>query len=159
MTILTYCQLFNQALPTKIAGLILINTTYTNPVRTSILSGLLTSLQKTRPYPFAAPDDCLCPGSAIAQLDKYYNGSMYLNNHLIGFGGSETRGQLELATYLTTTSPVGVIGRGVLAMFDYEATPVLASIAIPVLIIAADKDKLTKPEASVFMARSIPERN
>ncbi len=43
-----------------------------------------------------------------------------------------------------------------LAMFDYEATPVLASISIPVLIIAADKDILTKPEASAFMARSIP---
>jgi pimeloyl-ACP methyl ester carboxylesterase len=156
MTILTYCQLFNQTLPARIAGLILIHTTYTNPVRTSILSGLLTSLQKPVLTPLLRVMIALAPLVQLLNWIRYCNGSMHLNNHMIGFGGSETRGQLELATYLTTASPVGVVARGVLAMFDYEATPVLASISIPVLIIAADKDILTRPEASAFMARSIP---
>ncbi len=107
MTILTYCRLFNQALSAKIAGLILINTTYTNPVRTSILSGLLTALQKPVLTPLLHLMIAFAPLVQLLNWIKYYNGSTYLNNHMIGFGSSETRGQLELTTYLTTASRRG----------------------------------------------------
>ncbi len=155
MTILTYCKLFNQTLAAKVAGLVLIHTTYTNPVRTSILSGLLTSLQKPVLTPLLHGIITFAPVVQLMNWIKYYNGSMHLNNHITGFGGSETRGQLELATYLTTASPVDVIARGMLAMFDYEASDVLSSVSVPVLIIAADKDKMTKPQASQLMAQKM----
>ena len=46
MTILTYCKLFQARLRDRVAGLVLVQTTYTNPVKTAILSGLLTALEK-----------------------------------------------------------------------------------------------------------------
>jgi pimeloyl-ACP methyl ester carboxylesterase len=157
MTILTYCKLFPAELTSRIAGLVLVHTTYTNPVRTSMLSGLLTFLQKPVLTPLLHLMIILAPLVQLLNWIKYFNGSMHVSNHFMGFEGSETRGQLELATYLTTSSPVAVIARGMLAMFDYEAGDVLASISLPVLVIAANKDKMTKPEASQFIAQSIPQ--
>lgn len=157
MTILTYCKLFSSKLHQRVAGLVLVHTTYTNPVRTSILSGLLTALQKPVLTPMAHLMIAFAPLLQVMNWMKYFNGSMHINNHITGFGGTETRGQLNLASFLTTISPVDVVARGTLAMFDYEATAVLPTIRIPVLVIAANKDKLTKKEASEYMAGQIPQ--
>jgi hypothetical protein len=43
---LTFCQLFPAALGTRVAGLVLVHTTYTNPVRTTKLAGLTTALER-----------------------------------------------------------------------------------------------------------------
>ena len=73
-----------------------------------------------------------------------------------GFAGTETKGQLDLTAYLSTIAPVDVVSRGCLEMFKYDATAVLPKIEVPVLIICGDKDILTKPIASEFMANTIP---
>jgi pimeloyl-ACP methyl ester carboxylesterase len=41
-------------------------------------------------------------------------------------------------------------------MFKYDVTDALPRINVPALIIAADKDRLTKPVASEYMARNLP---
>jgi pimeloyl-ACP methyl ester carboxylesterase len=46
MIILTFCQLFPAALGTRVAGLVLVHTTYTNPVRMTKLAGLTTMLER-----------------------------------------------------------------------------------------------------------------
>ena len=46
MISLTFCRLFPEHLGRRVAGLILVDTTYTNPLKTSIFSGLLRALQK-----------------------------------------------------------------------------------------------------------------
>ena len=46
MISLTHCKLFPQAMGTRVCGLVLVNTTYTNPVRTTSMAGLKTALQK-----------------------------------------------------------------------------------------------------------------
>ena len=156
MTLLTYCKLFTQKANTHLAGIGLIQTTYTNPVHTSVMSGLLTALEKPVLLPLTWLMIALAPYFQLMNFIKYINGSQHLNNHLTGFAGTETRGQLNLATWLTTVSPVGVIARGVLAMFKYEARDVLPNIQIPVLVVAGNKDILTKPEASRMMAAELP---
>jgi hypothetical protein len=46
MITLTYCRLFPDRLRERVAGVVLLNTTYTNPVRTTTFSGLFSALQK-----------------------------------------------------------------------------------------------------------------
>ena len=87
---------------------------------------------------------------------NYLNGSQHVTNHFTGFAGTETRGQLDFVSRLTAVCPVDVIARGTLAMFAYEATAVPATIRIPVLVIAGRQDKLTKREASEYLAAQIP---
>jgi pimeloyl-ACP methyl ester carboxylesterase len=51
----------------------------------------------------------------------------------------------------------GVIARGLLAMFRYDATDVLHRINVPTLIVAGDRDVSTKASASLEMAKRIPD--
>ncbi|MGZ5247955.1 MAG: alpha/beta fold hydrolase, partial [Flavitalea sp.] len=57
---------------------------------------------------------------------------------------------------LATMAPPSVMARGILGMFKYDVTEGLPGIQVPTLIIAADKDLLTKPVASEFMNTHIP---
>jgi hypothetical protein len=46
MITLTFCGLFPKELGTRVGGIALIQTTYTNPVRTTNFAGLLTALRR-----------------------------------------------------------------------------------------------------------------
>ncbi len=41
-------------------------------------------------------------------------------------------------------------------MFRYDVTKQLADIKVPTLIIASSKDRLTRPDASIYMKEHIP---
>ncbi len=157
MTILTYCKLFSSRLTDRVAGLVLVHTTFTNPVKTSIVSGLLTALERPVLRPLCHLLIWFAPFVQVSNWIKYLNGSQHLTNHAMGFAGTETRGQLDHTSRLSAFSPVGVIARGMLAMFDYDATDTLPTINVPVLVIAAAQDKLTKPAASEYIQQRIPD--
>jgi pimeloyl-ACP methyl ester carboxylesterase len=42
-------------------------------------------------------------------------------------------------------------------MFRYDATSVLSSIPVPVIVVTANDDTTCKPEASAYMAETIPQ--
>ena len=156
MTILTYCKNNLPRLGQRVAGLVLVHTTFTNPVKTSTLSGLLTALEKPVLRPLCHLIIWTAPLVQFSNIMKYQNGSQHLTNHFTGFAGTETRRQLDHVSRLSAFSPVGVIMRGMLAMFDYDATAALPLINVPVLVIAAAQDKLTKPVASEYLRDHIP---
>lgn len=156
MTILTYCKRFHIRLHDRVAGLVLVHTTFTNPVKTSLLSGLLTALERPILRPLCRLMIWFAPLIQFSNAMKYINGSQHLTNHFTGFAGTETRGQLDHTSRLSAFSPVGVIARGMLAMFDYDATAVLPAINVPALVIAAAQDRLTKPVASEYIQQHIP---
>jgi pimeloyl-ACP methyl ester carboxylesterase len=87
---------------------------------------------------------------------SYFNGNMLIMTRFLTFAGTQTAKQLDFASWLAAMAPPAVTGRGVLAMFDYDATAILPEIQVPTLIIGANKDRLTKPEASAKMNQSIP---
>lgn len=156
MTILTYCKRFRPQLRNRVAGLVLVHTTFTNPIKTSILSSLLTALERPVLRPLCHLLIWFAPIVQVSNWMKYLNGSQHLTNHFTGFAGTETRGQLDHTSRLSAFSPVGVIARGMLAMFEYDATTVLPAIDVPVLVIAAAQDRLTKPAASEYLTQHIP---
>jgi pimeloyl-ACP methyl ester carboxylesterase len=156
MIILTYCRLFPEKVRAQVSGLVLAHTTYTNPVKTTAMAGLMTALQKPLLEPLCHLMIWLSPLARLMNWLSYGNGSAHRSTERSSFSGRESRGQLEFLTrYMLSASPA-VVARGFLAMLRYDATGVLPHVPVPTLVVAGDQDTTCKPEASVFIARSIP---
>lgn len=156
MIVLTFCRLFPEQLEQQIASLILVDTTYTNPVRTSIFSRLLRRIQKPLLEPLLHLTIWLWPLVWIMNWLNYLNGSQIVSMWLSGFTGTETRGQLNFSTLLSLHGSPAVLARGTLAMFDYDATQTLATIQVPVLLVVGASDIVTVPASSRYMHTAIP---
>ncbi|MBD2088687.1 alpha/beta hydrolase [Microcoleus sp. FACHB-1515] len=157
MILLTFCRLFPEQLGSRVAGLILVDTTYTNPLKTAIASPLLTALQKPLIEPLLHLTHWLAPIVWLLSGLGYLNGSMYLTTEISGFTGRETRGQLDFATRLGLMGNPGILVRGVMAMLHYDETATLPNIPIPVQVIVGRTDIATRFSAHQYMAEKIPD--
>lgn len=156
MITLTFCRMFSEYLGQRVAGLILVDTTYTNPVKTCILSGLVRKLQKPLLQPLLYLTIVLSPILWLMTWLSYLNGSLYISVELSGFTGTETRGQLNFAGLLSAFGSPGVLARGTLAMFKFDETRTLPKINVPVLVVCGASDIATVPKASDRMKAELP---
>lgn len=157
MSTLTFCRLFPEHLGRQVAGLILVDTTYTNPVKTSIFSSLLRALQKPLLEPVLYLTIILSPLVFLMNWLSYLNGSLYISVELSGFTGTETRGQLDFSAQLSAKGWPAVLARGTLAMFNYDETRTLSTINVPVLVVVGASDIATVPAASRRMRTELPD--
>ncbi len=156
MTNLTFAKLYPEALGPQVAGIVQVDTSYTNPVRTVKDSSLNLALQKPVGEPLLHAMVPLSEVVRAANWLSYQEGLQYLSNAKSAFAGTETRGQLDMVSRFQFESSPGVVARGTLAMFHWDMTPVLAQIHVPVLILVGRQDTTTLPVASETMHRSIP---
>lgn len=156
MISLTFCRLFPHHLGSRVAGLVLVDTTYTNPLKTTLFSSVLTALQKPLLEPLLYVTIVLSPLLWLISGLSYLNGSMYLTTEISGFTGRETRGQLDFSTRLGLLASPGVLARGVLAMFNFDETRTLPTIHIPTLVIAGQSDIATLLTAHHRMQADLP---
>lgn len=156
MTILTFCKLFPEALGSRVKGLILTHTTYTNPVRTALGAGFFTAIESVILKPMMWLTILFSPLLWLSNWSSYFNGSLHISTKLSSFAGNESWEQLDFITRFQLQASPGVMARGMLGMMEYDATSVMKTIHIPTLIIAADHDILTTPEASQRLHREIP---
>lgn len=157
MLTLTFCKLFPEYLGRRVAGLILVDTTYTSPVKTSIFSRLLRTIQKPLLEPILYLTILLSPIVWLMNWLSYLNGSLYISVEVSGFTGKETRGQLNFSALLSAKGWPAVLARGTLAMFNYDETETLSTINVPVLIVVGASDIATVPAASIRMKAEIPD--
>ncbi len=152
---LTFCHIYPQDLGTRVAGIVEVDSSYTNPVRTTKGSRLNLAIQK----PVAEPIlHAMIPLSGLFRLMNwlsYQEGLLYLNNARSSFDGTETFGQLDLVSRYQFLSSPGVVARGTLAMFHWDMTPELPHIKVPVMMIVGSDDTTTVPDASITMAKTI----
>ncbi|MBH8565485.1 alpha/beta hydrolase [Nostoc sp. CENA67] len=153
---LTFCRLFPEQLRRRVASLILVDTTYTNPVKTCIFSSWVRKLQKPLLEPLLYLTILLSPILWLMTWLSYFNGLLYISVELSGFTGTETRGQLNFASLLSALGSPGVLARGTLAMFKFDETQTLAKINVPVLVVSGASDIATKPVASDRMVAELP---
>jgi pimeloyl-ACP methyl ester carboxylesterase len=156
MAILTLLAKNKDANRPAIKGVILQHTTYTNPVRTILFRRLMTALQKPVLTPLCYLIIFLSPVFWLSRWMSYLNGSSHLVTRLLTFAGTQTAKQLDFATLLSTLTPPAVMARGCLGMFRYDVTADLSRINVPTLVLAANKDRLTRPDASVYMKENMP---
>jgi len=153
---LTFCRLYPELIGSQVAGIVQVDTTYTNPVETTKNSGFSRAIQKPIAEPILHLMVPLSPFVRLMNWLNYENGLMYLLNAESSFAGSETRGQIDLVSRYSYKSAPSVVARGTLAMFHWDATPVLPHVNTPVLIIVGQQDTTTLPSASDHMHESIP---
>jgi pimeloyl-ACP methyl ester carboxylesterase len=95
MITLTFCRLFTQELGTRVGGIALVQTTYTNPVRTTNMAGLLSALERPVIVPLLYLTIGLAPLVWLMNQLSYLNGSSHLSSKSSGFAGGETWEQVE----------------------------------------------------------------
>jgi pimeloyl-ACP methyl ester carboxylesterase len=139
----------------RVAGVVLLNTTYTNPLNTMILSRLMRAIRWPLLEPVMRLTILLEPLAWLSAWQSYFSGTAHLANR-IGFGKHVTRSQLNHVTLLSTKNRPGNIEKGNLAMFRWDATGALARLGVPTLLLAGELDIVTKPEASSAIAARAP---
>ncbi|HEY9662276.1 MAG TPA: alpha/beta hydrolase [Allocoleopsis sp.] len=157
MMLLTFCRLFPEQLEQHVHGLILVDGTYTNPLKTTILSKLLLALQKPLLEPLLHLAIVFSPLLWLTSWLSYLNGSTLLTTEISGFTGRETRGQLNFSSLIGIKASPGILARGVLAMFRFEETATLSKITVPTLVIVGKSDIATRPFASQRMSTEVPQ--
>ncbi len=139
----------------RVAGVVLVNTSYHNPLKTMAFRGLAQALR----FPILEPQlfitMLLWPIAWLSAWKSYLDGSAHVANRF-GFGAYVTRSQLEQTTLLTIRNSQRAQAKGNLAMFRWDADRALADKNTPVLVIAGSWDIVTKPSASIHIAGTIP---
>lgn len=79
MITLTFCRLFPKALGARVKGIALVQTTYTNPIRTTNMAGLLTALERPVIVPLLHLTIWLSPLLWLSNLISYLIGSALLS--------------------------------------------------------------------------------
>ena len=90
---LTFCRLYPQHLGQKVIGVVQLNTTYTNPVKTTTTPGLDQTLQKPIYEPLLHVITVLSPIVRITNWLGYQSGLAHLQIASQSFAGAETREQ------------------------------------------------------------------
>jgi pimeloyl-ACP methyl ester carboxylesterase len=139
----------------EVAGVALLNTTYTNPLRTMILSGLVQALRWPVLEPMMRLKIWLQPLVWLSSWQSYLSGSAHISTRF-GFGRYVTRTQLDRTTLFMTRNSPAVSARGDLAMFRWDSHMALTRAGVPVLVIGGAKDIVTKPEAGRTIAAAVP---
>lgn len=155
MTIQTLARDDRAFFDAHVAGTVLVNTTYTNPLKTMILSGLAQAIRWPLLEPMMRLGILLQPLLWLSAWQSYLSGASHIANR-IGFGWHVTRSQLEHTTLLATRNAPGNIHRGNLAMFRWDASHAMSKIAPPLLVLSGDMDIVTKPEAGQAIAIDHP---
>ena len=156
MITLTLCGLSPALLGGRVIGLVLTHTTPTNPVRTTSGAGFFTAIEKPVLVPLMYLTIGLSPLVWLMNWLSYLNGSAHLSTKQSSFGGTETWEQIDFFTRFQPEASPAVMARGMLGMMRYDATQTLARISVSTLVVAGDRDSVTKPEASEAIRSGIP---
>lgn len=138
------------------AGAVLIDTSHRNPIDTMIAAGLWRALRRPVIEPMLHLTIWLSPLVWLSSWKGYLDGSSQIATRLTGFGRHGTREQVDYAALLSAKNSPAVLAKGDLAMFRWSGTEALPGIADPLLVIVGDKDIVTLPNASRFIAEQVP---
>ena len=139
-----YCDQLKE----RIAGIVLVHTTHTNPLRTMLGASLWTAIEKIVIVPSQYMMLWLAPLVYLSNWQSYLNGSMQLTTRFTSFTGKQSFEQLDYVAWLSTNAWPAVVARGNLAMFRYDARSATQRINVPLLVIGGENDHITKPSAS-----------
>lgn len=156
MTTQTFWRACPEVVRRRVAGVVLVDTTYHDPIRTMWLSDLWRALRWPLIEPLMWLTIALSPLAWLSSWQGYLSGSNQLAIRLTGFGRHATRGQVDFTARLTCKGSPGVQAKGNLAMFRWSAAEVLPAIPVPVLVLSGSKDIVTLPEAGRFIADAAP---
>lgn len=155
MTVQTLCARRPELMNTRVAGIVLENTTHRDPLNTMILSGPLTALQPVIELMLKL-DVLVSPLLWVMNWQSYLSGSTHVAMRIAGFGSQPTYSELNLAALLPTKMSPAVQAKGNLAMLRWVVTEELPRIDVPALVFVGDRDLVTKDHAGEEISAALP---
>ncbi len=155
MILLTFCRAYREVLRARVAGLVLVHTTYKDPVKTTSGASIYTLLEKPVLIPMMWVMIALWPLFWVLNWLSYFNGSAHKSTASSSFAGTETQDQLNFCARFMPHARPDVLARGMLGMIAYDETATLATIDVPTLVVVGDKDTTTPPDAGRTISDSI----
>jgi pimeloyl-ACP methyl ester carboxylesterase len=156
MIVQTFAHRHRDLARTRVAGLVLENTTPEDPTKTMLLAGLIHPLEPLWRV-LMRVDIVLSPLLRLMNWQSYLSGHLHLAMRLAGFGGRPARAQLDQVALLSAKSSPAVKAKGNLAMMSWSAADKLPEIDTPALVIIGGRDIVTKPEAGEEIVRGLPQ--
>jgi pimeloyl-ACP methyl ester carboxylesterase len=148
MIIQTFGRLHAKQLGPRVSGIVLLQTTYTNPLSTALGAPFWKAIEKPVLAPINQLTIWLAPLAWLSNWQSFLNGSLHLMTRVASFSGKQTWGQLNYGAFLAAQAWPGVVARGNLAMTHFDEQATLPQIDVPVVVIAGHHDRMTKPSAS-----------
>ena len=156
MAALQFAALFPEEMGGRLAGLVLVSTTYMDALRgmtaslTSRGAALIQRAAITASFKFIGQD----PARAN-QLRRRGSDFGYLGTRLFGFGSNPSPGQVAFTDRLLAGTDVEVWAKVFPSLVNFDLSEVLERLALPTLIVVGDKDRLTPPAQARHMASQI----
>ncbi len=153
---LQFAALFPEELGRRVAGLVLVDSTYMDAVRgmtASLTSRGAAQLQRsviTAGFRFIGQDPM-----RAQQLRRRGSDLGYLGTRLFGFGSSPSPSQVAFTDRLLAGTDVEVWAKVFPSLINFDHSEVLERIDVPCLVVVGDKDRLTPPAQARHMASKI----
>lgn len=154
MILQTFARRHAEAMGQQVLGLVLENTTHTDPTRTTILGRALHAMKPVLD-PLMRLDVLLAPLVWAMNWQSYLSGGTHVAMRFGGFGVRPTRAQLEQVSRAATQNHPAVQAKGNLAMMRWDATNELRAIAAPTLVFIGGRDLVTVPQAGERIAQDL----
>ncbi len=153
MTIQEFAQSEPDLFRRHVAGVVLLNTTFTNPLRTMVLSKLALALRKPVLEPMHRLTSWIQPLAWLSNWQAYLSGFAHMASR-IQFADKVTRKQLDYAALLATRSPPASVELRNVAMYHWRGLE-NGAFGVPVLVVGGGVDIVTKLEANKRIAADI----
>jgi pimeloyl-ACP methyl ester carboxylesterase len=154
---LQFAELFPEELGSRVAGLVLVGSTYVDTVRgmTAAVSAWGSAWAQrtliTGAFRFMGQD----PARAN-QLRRRGSDLGYLGTRLFGFGSNPSPSQVAFIDQTLAGTDVEVWAKVFPSLVDFDLSESLEAVSVPALVAVGDKDRLTPPAAARHMADKIP---
>jgi pimeloyl-ACP methyl ester carboxylesterase len=158
MAALQFAALFPEEVGQRLAGLVLVDTTYADALRgmtASLTARGAAQVQRaaiTAGFRFIGLDPV-----RANQLRRRGSDFGYLGTRLFGFGSNPSPSQVAFTDRLLASTDVEVWAKVFPSLVNFDLSEVLERIELPTLIVCGDKDRLTPPASARHMASKIAE--
>lgn len=152
----TLCRVHPELLGNRVHGLVLVHTTYQNPLTTMLGAPIWTALQKPLIEPLNYLTIAIAPLTWLTNWQSYLNGSLHLTSRITSFAGRQTGFQIDYSSRLAAIAWPGILARGNLAMLRFDEERTLPAVSVPTLVVAGRHDRVTKREASDRIDSAVP---
>jgi pimeloyl-ACP methyl ester carboxylesterase len=154
---LQFAEQFPGELGGRVAGLVLVGSTYLDTVRgmTAAVSAWGAAWAQrtliTGAFHFMGQDPV-----RAQQLRRRGSDLGYLGTRLFGFGSNPSPSQVAFIDRTLAGTDVEVWAKVFPSLVDFDLSESLEAVGVPALIATGDKDRLTPPAAARHMAEKIP---
>lgn len=152
----TYCRICAEHLGSMVKGIVLVHTTFTNPLLTNFASSIAKPLEPLIRLLNASMIP-LAPLYWLSNLQSYWNGTLHLAARFESFTGKQSWEQLDFSAWKGAVASPRVVAHGNFAMLKFDEQPTLPEVHVPTLVISGRHDRLTIQDASRRIEALLPD--